>query len=81
MREIKAEAITQTIARLCQEANFELGEDVTGAPERARQAEESPLDLQPGAAGTMKVLLAVGVAHLACLRSREVAPLRGRYLV
>ena len=43
MREIKASAITQTIARLCQEANFVLGEDVLSALKQAQQTEESPL--------------------------------------
>jgi fumarate hydratase subunit alpha len=43
MREIKAEKITETIARLCQQTNYELGDDVLAALERAEQAEESPL--------------------------------------
>ncbi|MDH5695826.1 MAG: fumarate hydratase [Dehalococcoidia bacterium] len=43
MREIKASAITQAVAQLCQEANFELGEDVLSALKRAQQTEESPL--------------------------------------
>ncbi len=42
MREIEASAITQTLAQLCQEANFELGEDVVTALKQARQTEESP---------------------------------------
>ena len=41
MREIKAEEVTQTVARLCQEANFYLGEDVVEALKNAREAEES----------------------------------------
>jgi fumarate hydratase subunit alpha len=43
MREIKAEKITETIANLCQQANYELGDDVLAALEQAEQAEESPL--------------------------------------
>jgi len=43
MKEIKASAITQAIAKLCQEANFTLGEDVLSALKQARQTEESPL--------------------------------------
>ena len=43
MRNIKASAITQAVARLCQEANFELGEDVLAALEQAHKTEESPL--------------------------------------
>ncbi len=37
-REIKASAITQTVAKLCQQANFELGEDVLDALKQAQQA-------------------------------------------
>ena len=43
MREIKASAITKTVARLCQEANFALGEDVLSALKQARETEQSPL--------------------------------------
>ena len=43
MREIKASSIFQAVAQLCQQANFELGEDVITALKRAQQAEESPL--------------------------------------
>lgn len=43
MREIKVSAITQAVARLCQEANFELGEDVLATLKRAQETEESPL--------------------------------------
>ena len=43
MREIEASAITQAVAQLCQEANFELGEDVLAALKQAQQTEESPL--------------------------------------
>jgi fumarate hydratase subunit alpha len=42
MREIKAKHITETVARLCQEANFYLGEDVLSALKKAREQEESP---------------------------------------
>ena len=43
MREIEASAITQVVAQLCQQANFELGEDVIAALKQAQQTEESPL--------------------------------------
>jgi len=43
MREIETSAITQTIARLCQEANFGLGEDVLSALKQAQKTEESLL--------------------------------------
>jgi len=43
MREIEASVITQTVAQLCQEANFVLGEDVLSALRQAQQTEESPL--------------------------------------
>lgn len=43
MKEIKASAITQVVARLCQEANFILGEDVLAALKKALKTEESPL--------------------------------------
>ncbi len=43
MREINASAISRAVAQLCQEANFELGEDVITALRQAEQAEESPL--------------------------------------
>ncbi len=42
MREIEASAITQVVAQLCQQANFELGEDVIAALKQAQQTEESP---------------------------------------
>jgi len=42
MREIAAEDITKTVARLCKEANFFLGEDVLSALKKARKEEESP---------------------------------------
>ncbi len=43
MREIKASDITETVAQLCQRANFELDEDVLAALKQAQQTEESPL--------------------------------------
>lgn len=43
MREIKASAITKAIARLSQEANFELGDDVLVAFKKALQSEDSAL--------------------------------------
>jgi len=43
VREIEAGAITQTVAQLCQQANFELDEDVLAALKQAQQTEESPL--------------------------------------
>ena len=43
VREIEAGAITQAVARLFQQANFELGEDVLAALKRAKETEESPL--------------------------------------
>ena len=43
MRDIETSAITQAVARLCQEANFELGEDVLAALKQAQQTEESEL--------------------------------------
>ncbi len=42
-REIHVKDIAQTVARLCQEANFFLGEDVLGALREARDKEESSL--------------------------------------
>jgi fumarate hydratase subunit alpha len=46
MREIAADDITKTVARLCQEANFDIPEDVLDALKRYRDAEESPLGRQ-----------------------------------
>ncbi|MBI2830071.1 MAG: fumarate hydratase [Chloroflexi bacterium] len=43
MREITASAITEAIARLCQQANVELGEDVLVALKKAQVTEESEL--------------------------------------
>lgn len=46
MREIPVEKVAETVARLCQEANSDLGEDVLAALRRARDREESPLGRQ-----------------------------------
>ena len=43
MREIDSALITRTIARLCQEANFFLPEDMLNALKQAQQKEKSPL--------------------------------------
>jgi len=43
MKEVKTSDITQAVARLCQEANFVLGEDVLAALKKAEQTEQSPL--------------------------------------
>jgi len=43
MKEIKTSDITKAVARLCQEANFVLGEDVLAALGQAEQTEKSPL--------------------------------------
>ncbi len=42
MREIDADAIRETVERLCQEANYFLPDDVVGALQAARQREEAP---------------------------------------
>jgi len=46
MREISGTDIANTMARLCQEANFDLGADVLDSLKRARDKEESPLGRQ-----------------------------------
>lgn len=43
MRDIEAKAITQTVARLAQEACYLLGQDVLDALQKAEKQEESPL--------------------------------------
>ncbi len=43
MREIRAQDVTAAVARLCQEANLYLGDDVLQALEKARDGEPSPL--------------------------------------
>ena len=40
MREIETKAITEAVAKLCQEANFKLGEDVVSALKQAQETEE-----------------------------------------
>lgn len=42
MREITGEAIAGTVARLCMEANYDLGTDVLHSFEESRRTEESP---------------------------------------
>ncbi len=42
MKEIKAKDVTSTVARLCKEANFFLGEDVLAVLRKGRDEEESP---------------------------------------
>ncbi len=46
MREIDVKKITETVSRLCQEANFFLPDDVTDALKKARQTEESAIGQQ-----------------------------------
>jgi fumarate hydratase subunit alpha len=46
MKEIEARDVTSTVARLCKEANFFLGEDVLAALRKARAEEESPVARQ-----------------------------------
>lgn len=46
MREIVADDVTETVARLCQEADFDIPEDVLDALKKYRDAEESPLGRQ-----------------------------------
>jgi fumarate hydratase subunit alpha len=46
VREIDAKKITETVSRLCQEANFFLPEDVFDALKKARDTEESPTGQQ-----------------------------------
>jgi len=43
VKEIKAQDIARAVAGLCQQANYELGDDVLAALKEARQKEESPL--------------------------------------
>lgn len=46
MKEIKAKDVTSTVARLCKEANFFLGDDVLAALRKASEEEESPVARQ-----------------------------------
>jgi len=43
MREIQISEITKSVAQMCQEANFDLGEDVMHALEKAKEHETEPL--------------------------------------
>lgn len=43
MREVSAKTITEAVAKLCQEANYYLGEDVVKSLEESISKEESPL--------------------------------------
>ena len=43
LREIKAKDITDTVAQLCQRANFELDENTLDALKQAQQSEQSPV--------------------------------------
>ena len=46
MKEIEARDVTSTVARLCKEANFFLGEDILAALRKAREEEEAPVARQ-----------------------------------
>jgi fumarate hydratase subunit alpha len=46
MKDIKATDVTSTVARLCKEANYFLGEDVLAALRKASAEEESPVGRQ-----------------------------------
>ncbi|MDY6893416.1 MAG: fumarate hydratase [Chloroflexota bacterium] len=46
MREIKSQDVTSTVARLCKDANYFLGDDVIAALRRARDQETSPVACQ-----------------------------------
>ncbi|MBE0415028.1 MAG: fumarate hydratase [Dehalococcoidia bacterium] len=46
MRDIDSKKITETVARLCQEANFYLGEDVLDSLKQVMDKEEAPLGRQ-----------------------------------
>lgn len=65
MREIECSEITRVIARLCQEANFFLGDDVIAALKKARDKAESPLEK-----GTLDQIL-----ENAYIAARESLPL------
>ncbi len=43
MKQIQSKEITNSVAKLCQEANFDLGDDVLSALHKAIQAETSPI--------------------------------------
>ena len=65
MKEIAAEKITEEVARLCQEANFDLGEDVMKAFKDFRDKEES---------GTCKEVLGMLIEN-AELAARDRVPI------
>jgi len=65
MKEIHVNTITENVARLCQEANFLLNEDILSALTNARDTEESPL-----ARGTLERIL-----ENADIAARESLPL------
>jgi len=65
MREIHTSQIAETVAKLCVEANYHLGEDVVAALERALAQEESPVGQE-----ILRLLL-----ENARVASQEVAPL------
>jgi fumarate hydratase subunit alpha len=46
VREVGVGVITETVKRLCMEANFDLGQDVLDAFERAKAEEESPAGVE-----------------------------------
>ena len=46
MREIQVSAVTEAIAELCIEANYELSSDMKAVFEQAKETEEAPLGRQ-----------------------------------
>lgn len=46
MREVDVGVITETVKRLCMDANFDLGQDVLDAFKRAKETEESPAGVE-----------------------------------
>jgi len=46
MKDIQTDAVAETVSRLCQEANYYIGEDVIAALKHARDAEESDVARQ-----------------------------------
>jgi len=46
MREIQAKAVTETVSLLCQDANFDLGQDVIAALKKARDTDKSEVAKQ-----------------------------------
>ena len=82
MREIQANQITETIARLAIEANHFLGEDVVAALRQARATEESPAgrdvldqllkNVEIAKQGTFPLCQDTGVAVVAIELGQEV---------